>query len=57
MAIRIEATREQVYGAFKQCVASATRAEKAATNPGIKLLLQKDIAELTKAMNTLTEIK
>lgn len=57
MATRIDLHRDRVYTILKAGIASMQRAEKAASNPGIKMLLQKDIAEHQAAMNTLTEIK
>lgn len=57
MAVKVELHRSQVQHALELTINSIRRAAKAAVNPGIKQLLEKDLAEYSQAANTLTETK
>lgn len=57
MAVRVELHKEQVRHVIQLTLNSMQRARKAAVNPAIALIIEKDIAEYTNAMNTMTEIK
>ena len=57
MAIRIDLNKEAVTQALQQRIDSLTRAKTKALNPLMTEIYEKEIAALTTAKNTLTEIK
>lgn len=57
MATRIELPMQLVQDALATKIASTKRAANAATNPLIKDVLQKELAALETAKNTLAEVK
>lgn len=57
MAIKIELHRAVLTEALTQRIQLLKRGMEREINPAIKELRQKDIAELTTAMNTMTDIK
>lgn len=57
MAVKIDLPRDAVKIAFKAYTASLKRSINAATNPLIKNALEDELGQITKALDTMTEIK
>lgn len=57
MAIRIEMHKPFLQRAIEAYIQSLKRQAKAQNNPAIQQLLEKDIAECTHALNTISEVK
>lgn len=57
MAVKVELSKELVKIAMKKHIDSIKRAVTAATNPLIKNALEDELGQITKAMDTMTEIK
>lgn len=57
MATRVELHKDAVKTALEQSLASAKRQLNTAKNPAFRPIIEKDIADLNNAINTLAEIK
>lgn len=57
MAVKIELAKDVIRVAFKKHIDSCKRAQVAATNTLIKTALDDEIGQITKALDTMTEIK
>lgn len=57
MATKIELPKDVIKIAFKKHIDSCKRASTAATNTLIKNALDDEIGQITKALDTMTEIK
>ena len=57
MATRIELPKDLVKRSFTTTIASLKRAINNAGNPGVKTALEHELAEITKAVDTASEIK
>lgn len=57
MATRVDLPNAQVKAALEQALASNKRALNTAKNPAFRPIIEKDIADLQTAINTLTDIK
>lgn len=57
MAVRVETTLENVKGALQKALDSAKRMHNTSTKTLFKEIYLKEIDELQRAINTLSEIK
>lgn len=57
MAVKIDLPKDLVKNCFTVKLASLRRAHKEATNPLIKQALDDELSQITKAIDTMAEIK
>lgn len=57
MAVRIELHKNYVQQALEAAIASLKRSTTKQLNPAMKDLIDKDIAAISHALNTITEVK
>lgn len=57
MATRVELPKQMIVDAIEKKLASCKRAQNTATNPLIKELMNKEIAEYTHSLATMSETK
>lgn len=57
MAIRIEIAKDAIKPAFDKQIASLKRSKLTTTNPLMIKIIDEEIATLTKAFDTITEVK
>lgn len=57
MPLRVDIDRERLTAAIQLQINSLKRAKTNAKNPAFVPIIDKDIADLTTAMNTITETK